>query len=985
MNTLLSRAIAACLCAVVCLVCGDAVWAQTAVSTLSGRVLDQNGDAASGATVTAHNTATSAEWSATAGNDGRFVLQFLPPGTYDVEVTLTGFSTWRAPGLALGVGQDVHLDPRLRVNAIGETVVVEARARPVTSAIDGMLTAGQIEALPLNGRNFLELALLVPGNEPTPTFDPTKSNTVLVSSAGQLGRGGNVMIDGQDNNDDVVGGPLMNLPIEAVQEFQIATSRFGADLGRSGSSAINIVTRSGANRTRGTASLFARNGSWTARPATLDSTEDIPPFDRQQVSGSFGGPLRQGSLFWFGAGEFRNQDGGVLVGAREAATRTIPRSFADAPLDDGLWSFRVDGGSPASRVMLRYAGERSSDTSASAVERAIGSATQRQDGSNRFNAVLGSWTTARSSTFVNALNASVSTFVNQTVPVATLPQWTFPSIQDGASFRMPQETRQTRFQVADAASLLRGSHALKFGGEVQRVAGEFRLGVFRQGRVELIEDFPAFDRNGDGRVDDNDLLFAVTLRSGNPDQDLYLPDSSSTHIAGFAQDDWAVSDRLSLNIGLRYELDTDVNNQSRVDELNPIVLPFVHGERQRDLNNFGPRLGFTYAVTPSTMVHGGYGTYYDRIVLQIQSLERGLDGRALPVEVRAGNLYFMDPATGRLPPGAPSLANPFTGFILPGAGASGINIIDSHLQNPTVSEFNLGVDRSAFGMHFRVDGMHAQGTRFLIGRTVGEVFNPVVGGPDRVVNIESSARTQYDALLTSAERQFAGGHGIRVAYTLAKALNYANDDQIPFLNGPIDPNDLARESGPTPNDRRQRLVASGQALLPGRVSLSGIWTIASGVPMDIMMPDGQTRVPTLQRNAGARYFSSAADLNAYIRQANAAGGVNGVLLPQVSNEARFSDSFNALDLRVSRVFSLGARTRIEPMLEVFNLFNVTNILGTTNVNYSGFANVLTRDSENPASPDYLRSSRFGTPVTTAGGVFGSGGPRALQLAARVTF
>ena len=120
------------------------------------------------------------------------------------------------------------------------------------------------------------------------------------------------------------------------------------------------------------------------------------------------------------------------------------------------------------------------------------------------------------------------------------------------------------------------------------------------------------------------------------------------------------------------------------------------------------------------------------------------------------------------------------------------------------------------------------------------------------MNIESSARTQYDALLVSAERQFAGGHSVRVAYTLAKALNYANDDQIPFLNGPIDPNDLRARIGPTPNDRRHRLVVSGQSLLPGRVSLSGIWTIASGVPMDIMMPDGQTRIPTLQRNAGGR-------------------------------------------------------------------------------------------------------------------------------------
>jgi hypothetical protein len=236
----------------------------------------------------------------------------------------------------------------------------------------------------------------------------------------------------------------------------------------------------------------------------------------------------------------------------------------------------------------------------------------------------------------------------------------------------------------------------------------------------------------------------------------------------------------------------------------------------------------------------------------------------------------------------------------------------------------------------------------------------------------------------SAERSVATRSTVRVVYTLAKALNYANDDQIPFLNGPIDPNDLARESGPTPNDRRHRLVASGQVMLPGPLSLSGLWTLASGVPMDILMPGGQTRIPIIQRNAGGRQFKTAADLNAFIRDTNASGGVNGVLLPLVSDSARFSDSFNSLDLRVSRAFAMG-RTRIEPIVEVFNVFDVANILGTSNVNYSGFANVLTRDSEDPASSGYLTSRQFGSPVTTAGGVFGSGGPRALQVAVRVTF
>ena len=239
-------------------------------------------------------------------------------------------------------------------------------------------------------------------------------------------------------------------------------------------------------------------------------------------------------------------------------------------------------------------------------------------------------------------------------------------------------------------------------------------------------------------------------------------------------------------------------------------------------------------------------------------------------------------------------------------------------------------------------------------------------------------------MLLSLDRPFSRGYGFRVGYALAKAYNYANDDQIPFLNGPVDPNDLGKEWGPTPNDRRHRLTLTGQTIV-SNVNISALWTISSGVPMDIMMPDAQSRIPVLQRNAGGRQFHTAAELNTYLADLNAGGGVDGVLLPLVTDSARFNDSFNSLDIRVSRPFSINQRIRVEPMLEVFNLFNVTNILGISNVNYSGYSNVLVRDSEDPANAGYLRSSRFGQPVTTAGGVFGSGGPRAMQLAARVTF
>jgi hypothetical protein len=181
------------------------------------------------------------------------------------------------------------------------------------------------------------------------------------------------------------------------------------------------------------------------------------------------------------------------------------------------------------------------------------------------------------------------------------------------------------------------------------------------------------------------------------------------------------------------------------------------------------------------------------------------------------------------------------------------------------------------------------------------------------------------------------------------------------------------------------LTTTAQVQAPFGIQVAGIWTQASGVPMDILMPDGQSRVPVWQRNAGGRQFTSASDLNAAITHVNAAGGINGVPLPLVSDDATFNDGFSSIDIRVSRPFTIGQRVRIEPMAELFNVLNTTNILGTSNLNYSGFSNVLVRDSEDPASSGYLRSSSFGRPVTTAGGVFGSGGPRALQLSARVTF
>lgn len=962
-----------------------------AAATLQGRVLDPQHQPIEGARIRVHDEERDLRRETASDANGAFTLPELPPGTYTLGAEAPGFSPHGRRGIALAIGQTYRLDVLMEIGGVAESVDAVTEAPLVTagsSTVDGVIGRSSIESLPLNGRNFLELAFLVPGNVPTPSFDPTKTNSVIVSSAGQLGRGGMITIDGAENNDDAVGGPLQNVPQDAVQEFQIATGRYTAASGRSGASAINVVTRSGTDQLQGTASLFLRDDALQSLPATFDDSQEAPPFDRQQYALALGGPLKKGQAHWFGALEYRDQDGAVLVGERDVPSRTIRRTFAAAPLHDWLGLARIDW-SPAGtdRVTLRYAFEDADDTGASTLDRAIGSATQRQSSSNAYHAVLASWSRTLSDRSLNTVSASYSRFRNAIEPVAPgTPQLTFPSLQDGASFRVPQATNQDRFQLADSLALVRGAHSLKVGGEFQLIDTAFDLGVFQAGRLEMVEDFASFDHNGDGRVDDGDLLFAVTLRSGFPDRNLLLDDCDNTFFAFYAQDDWRVTPELTLNLGLRWEMDTDAKNVSGYGDTNPLVQDFYQGERRRDLDNFGPRVGLNWTAPSGRFsVHGGWGIYYDRITLEIASLEKGLDGRALPVEVRAGNVFFLDPESGRFPPFAPSTANPFTGFILPGAGASGINIIDNGLETPEVQQWNLGAEvRLLQDLYLRADGLYARGSHFIIGRRVGVVENPVVGGPDSVINLESSVGTRYKGLLMSLEKR-GGRHRLLASYTLAQADNYANDDQIPFSNGPLDPNDLEREFGPSPNDRRHRFTLAASFDLPAGFHVAPLVTLSSGVPMDILMPSAATRVPALSRNAGGREFHTGAELNAFLRGLNASGGVNRVLLPLVREDARFNDGFFSFDLRVSRTFTVGGGRALEAIAEVFNLFDSENILGVSTRNYSGFSNVLVRDSEDQASPGYLTSSSFGQPITTAGGVFGSGGPRALQLGLRFRF
>jgi hypothetical protein len=247
----------------------------------------------------------------------------------------------------LEVGQQQSLKIKLQMQTTQTTVDISAtdvgpQVNTTSSLVDGVISSQQIDSLPLNGRNFMELSLLVPGNAPAPNFDPTKADTVVISTDGQLGRGGNVTIDDADNHDDTVGGMLHNVPEDAVQEFQIASNRYSASLGSSGSAVVNVVTKSGTNQYHGTAAIFGRDQSLQAASPLVDPSLGTPPFRREQYAGSVGGPVIKNKAWFYTAFEYRDQEGGVLVGTPDLNTDTIIKSFASAPAIDAMGTVRGD-------------------------------------------------------------------------------------------------------------------------------------------------------------------------------------------------------------------------------------------------------------------------------------------------------------------------------------------------------------------------------------------------------------------------------------------------------------------------------------------------------------------------------------------------------------------------------------------------------------------------------------------------------------------
>ncbi len=1059
-----------------------ATMAQLPTATLNGTITDPSGTAVPGAKVRITNQATGVSRETNSDSGGLYIFANLPPGDYTLNVEGSGFAASEVKDVRLEVGRASTVDFKLALAKLGSTVTViagEGQVQLTQSEVQGLVTAETIANIPLNGRNFLELAYLIPGNRPATNFDPTKTNTLEVSSAGAFGRGGNLTIDGGDNNDEVVGGTLANLPQDSVREFQIATNKFTAEVGRSGSSIINIITKSGENAYHGSGFIFFRHKSLQGLPATFNRANSAPHFVREQFGGSIGGPIRRDRAWWFVSSEYRNQGHAVDVAQRSFATNTILGASAPAFLHDYLLSGRADIKlTDKDHLFVRYSFNRSLDIANGSLRRPQSTAANRQSSLNRFNSPLVDWTRIFSSRVVNSLIFHGDWFLNSipafspddplTSPsgLALGNEIRFPSLQDGANFRIPQSTKFNRYQIRDTLSWVLGNHTLRFGGEWQHLNTFALFDLFGSGSIFTAENFAGdicrsggvavtlCDRNQDGVVDDRDIPIAIALRSAAPSRPPIVPFYPNAYFGAYVQDDWKARPGLTLNLGLRWEFDDVVGDASNLrpcatlttpDNTCEFVTNILGAHRGRDFKQFGPRVGFAWDPLKhgTTVIRGGYGIYYDRVVTEEPLLPLLLNGRILPLAAFNGSAcvnFFggaaiscsATPVAGTTRPvftGTPGTPTTPTLANAPGpfSGASsvfgiGINYIDRTAKHPYTQQFTFGVQQQVAGNWLiSADGIHDFGQRFLLGRLLrsSTVTSPqltctngvdpctitdlLTGRSDAVTNIESSAKSWYDALLVSLQKRPTGGPNFRwsfnVNYTLSKTLNFSNDDQIPF-NGAEDQsnlvehvNNLRLEKSYSPTDERHRFVFYGVFDVPWKISISPVWTISSRVPIDSQVGSLGTRLPNVPRNALGRQIRNGTQLNAAIAAWNALPTCTIALpspfpcnsaqtfptatpgrltLSPVNPNLKFGDDFNSLDMRITKTWTVFNEQKLKFSGEAFNLFNITNIRGFNNNNYSGFANDIT-------------SPNLGQKLRTAGGFFGSGGPRAFQFALRYEF
>ena len=1051
--------------------------AQEPTGAIEGTVTDPQGAIVQGAALTVRNAATNFARSATADDNGHYRISQLPPGTYEVKVSGTNFKTSVVSDVVVAVGQTLPLDIHLEIGVTSEIVTVvgggDVQIDRTDNTVSGVINTRQIQNLPLNGRNFLDLAQLQPGVEKVEggNFDPTKANYTGVSIAGQAGRSAQIAVDGGSVVDNVVGTTVQNFSQEIVQEFQLGISNFDISTGASSTGSVNIISKSGTNEFHGNGYFYVRDDRWAAFPSLsrLDAANGIPlsaqatsiPFDREQYGGTLGGPIVRDKLFFFFNYEGNNQDGSAIHNPTESPSFA---GFTSNPFDEKLLTAKVDWAvSNATNLQGRY----SFDDNKQDVPFPPGSGiVPRQSASGIFesnnqlvtnrshNVVIGT-THAFSPTVSNNFVFNMSDFSNVILPETLgAPQINILGSQlwrSGTNYITPQTTFQERYQFRDDLTMVRGNHTIRFGGNFERTSINGQFAFAKPARIRLFDPI-----NTPGLtipVTEADFLnFPVRDISMGIGNDI-LPFNNGTatnnnRISVYGRDSWKLAKNFTLNYGLSYRVDSNLWNH---DQGHPAVIAPVFGKgtapSPKDTNNFAPTLGFAWDVAGNgrTVVRGGAGIYYDNTIDNLRLFERadlgpagaelflvgadlvsplfpGGDGRFSVGQLTLSQaLALIGPARADIESHAFNCSLPTSVECF---GSISGPLFSTEFQVPYSLQYSVGVQHELpWKMVFQGDLNYRKGVHEVIVYDVnnfGSEFGEKTTFGNAIPYADSSGFSTYLAGLFRVDRRFSNGFQMTASYALSRFKAFGSD-ALGLGATVTDLTNLRKEFGPAGLDRTHRFVLSGIYDLPfyrnssnklkrdvlGGWQVSVISTAFSGLPQSVFLPNFvdlsrtgtfQSYLPGTGEGSLGRTLNTVSSVNAMISFFNSTipnlGDDCGADSPTGRCDSTFpgffdpivrlatlpegtqigSDSVISQDIRLTKTFSFNERLKLDLIGEVFNVFNVANLT---------FPAAITL-AEEGESPDVIKNVIHG-PTARTTSVFGTGGPRAFQFAAKFRF
>ncbi len=890
------------------------VAAQGGTGQIDGTVKDEQGGVLPGATLTLQNQATGVQRVTVTQGDGRYRFPALGPGRYTLRVDLSGFATQEVRDIEMTIGLALRHDFVLRLQAVSENVTVLAESPVVDTTkaeVSGVVTQRQIETLPINSRQYLSLALLMPGT----SLDATRSFFPTVNVGGSMSFNSTAnIVDGMINNFAEDGEPRQNLPQDAVEEFKVSNSQFKAEFGLATGGLVQVVTKSGTNLFRGSAFEYFRDKALNAKG--VFETEK-PAYRRHQFGASAGGPIVRDRMHYFGAVERTQVDEFYTVNTGLPQFYSAVEGTFKRPFHRNLYVGRVDVQlSNTQALFVRYAQEQERSEC-----NGCGGTTASSAGYDievpRLS-IVAAHTWVRGPRHLNDLRVQIATAAYYIAPAGTKiftetgkfpPErmnrlsrgLNFPSLSWGSSF--DELGPEGRYQFKDTYAITFASHDLKVGFDYSYMPYQEEntgniLGSYTFARDQY------FNPNDPQSI--ANLTGAVTFSASLPPINTKHP---TQYYVGFVQDDWKLRSNLTVNLGLRYERLYGCANEDLDPSIFPVPIPYIDVSQRGDTNNWGPRVGIAWDADGAgrTVVRGGYGLYYGHVRI-LGNLNEFRNYQRYTVNIT--NPSYPDPYGGR---------DPMT-FVV--SGPANITVVANDYVQPYSNQFSAGVTRRLTGdLALHVDAVytHTNHDRKIRDinprdRTTGQRPNPTFARVDRY---ESTGELKYRALYVKLDKRYSRRTQALVSYS------YTRSEDNELLTRYLDPFDLRLDWGPSNGERRHALVASGSVLLPGDVTVGAIWSLRSQLPWSARAGRDLNRdgfntdlVPGTSRNSGSRNMNLAA-VNAYRSE-------NG--LPPVSEGQIDSSRINIVDLRVSKDFGLGAGDRrVQVLGQVFNVFNTKNL------------------------------------------------------------